>query len=70
MFKYSVREKLKILMRDVEQKYVTEVQDENIEKFKYYTQCVSRKNIWIENKELTRFAARSSRAPPAEGQDL
>ena len=52
-------------MREVEQKYVTEVQGENSGKFNYYTECVSDKNIRIENKKLKRFVARSSRAPPS-----
>ena len=51
-------------MREVEQKYVTEVQGENSRKLNYYTECVSDKNIRIENKKTKRFVARSSRAPP------
>ena len=57
-------------MRKIEQKYMTEVQGENSEKFNYYTECVSDKNIIIENKELKRFVARSSRAPLCTVQNL
>ena len=32
----------KILVSEVEQKYVTKVQDENNGKFNYYTECVTR----------------------------
>ena len=45
----------KILVREVEQKYMTEVQDENRGKFNYYTKCVSDRKIRIENKKLKRF---------------
>ena len=60
----------KILVREVEQKYATDVQDENSGKFNYYTKYVWDRNIRIENKKLKRFVARSSRAPPGEVQDL
>ena len=50
-------------MREVEQKYVTEVQGENSGKFNYYTKCISDKNIRIENKKLKMFVARSSCGP-------
>ena len=56
-------------VRNYKQKYVAQVQSENNRKFNYYTECVSRKNISIENKELKRFVAKSSRAPPGEVQD-
>ena len=58
----------KILVREVEQIYVTEVQGENSGTFNYYTECVSDKNIRIENEKLKRFVARSSRGPPCTVQ--
>ena len=42
-------------MREVEQKYMTEVQDENSGNFNYYTKCVSDRKIRIENKNLKPF---------------
>ena len=39
----------KILVREVEQKYVTEVQYENNEQFNYYTKCVLDENKRIQN---------------------
>ena len=56
-------------MREVEQKYVTEVQEENSGTFNYYTECVSDKNIRIENQKLKRFVARSSHGPPCTVQN-
>ena len=40
--------KLNILVREVEQKYMTEVQGENNEKFNYCKECISGKNKSIE----------------------
>ena len=57
-------------MTEVEQKYVIEVQGENIGKFNYYTECVSDKNIRIENKKLKRFVERSSSALYGEVKKL
>ena len=57
-------------MREVEQKYVTEVQGENSGKFNYYTECISDKKLRIENKKLKRYVARCSRAPPCTVQNL
>ena len=56
--KCSTRESSKILVREVEQKYVTKVKGENNSKFNYYTECVSGKNIRIQNKNLKRFVAK------------
>ena len=42
-------------MREVEQKYMIEVQGENNGKFNYYKECIPRENKSIENKKLTRF---------------
>ena len=55
-------------MREVEQKYVTEVQGEKSGKFNYHMECVSHKNMRIENKRLKRFVARSSSALSGEVQ--
>ena len=63
-----MRKSSKILVREVEQKYVTEVQDENSGKFNYYTKCVSDRNVKTENKKLKRFVARSSSALSGEVQ--
>ena len=63
------KKSLKILVTEVEQKYVTEVQGENSGTFNYYTECVSDKNIRIENQKLKRFVARSSRGLPCTAQN-
>ena len=42
-------EKVKKIVREVEQKYVTEVQGENNEKFNYCKECISNENKSIEN---------------------
>ena len=48
----------KILVGEVEQKYVTEVRGENNGTFNYYTKCVSDKNIIIENKKLKKVCCK------------
>ena len=59
-----------MLVREVEQKYITEVQDENSGEFNNYMKCISNRNIRIENKKIKRFVARSSCPSPGEVQDL